>query len=370
MIEEKSGKAKIEQISIEQLRIISDNFTRELRDAQDGKKTSLAFIVHELSPSPIVQDGEIFESLIIGGTVAKTALLKKNGSKFEILQEEKRIKLSIGSEEDFLAFVNSTLPENVNALAFNFAYPLKPVFENGKLDGVLLEVSKESKFRGLIGKQIGKEIENYVFKKSKKKVKVAVANDTICLILSGLSKFKRDELAGGIVGTGMNFAIFTNKGHLVNLETAGFDKFTQTSTGKVVNQETNKPGKSLFEKETAGKYLYKHFNIVAKENNLPFPSIKSTKELNNISFKNLPVVSEIAQGLIARSAQLVACQIAGIAKFKKQNMVFNMEGSLFWKGNNYQKTVEETVKQLVPEYKIDFVEIENSAILGAAKLIC
>lgn len=50
-------------------------------------------------------------------------------------------------------------------------------------------------------------------------------------------------------------------------------------------------------------------------------------------------------------------------------MVFNMEGSLFWKANDYKEMVEKTVKQLVPKYNVSFIGIKDSGILGAAKLI-
>jgi hexokinase len=98
-----------------------------------------------------------------------------------------------------------------------------------------------------------------------------------------------------------------------------------------------------------------------------------------------PEASQIARALLKRSAQLVACQIAGVVEFKNPSpspsplegegrdeevgMVFNMEGSLFWKGNNYKTIVQETLKQLVPKYNVRFVEIKDSGILGAAKLV-
>ena len=50
-------------------------------------------------------------------------------------------------------------------------------------------------------------------------------------------------------------------------------------------------------------------------------------------------------------------------------MTFVMEGSLFWKGYKYKETVEQTVKQLLPEYCIKFIRLENSDILGGAKLL-
>lgn len=355
--------------SFSRLQSISSCFLRELKQARKGIKTSLRFIIHQLSPAPLVKEGDNFEVLVIGGSVLKRALVKKTKKGINILKIENEKNIYFDNGNVFFNFVHNELYPDIKALAINFAYPLKPLFEDGKLDGIFLGSTKEINLHNLTGKKIGKEIEDYVFKKLKRKIKVSVANDTVCLMLSGLAKFKWDELAAGIVGTGMNFALFIDKNHLVNLESAGFNKFTQTPEGKIVDQESNKPGLSLFEKEIAGGYLYKHFNLLLKERGIKFSPIKSTQELNGISLKNIPLISSIAKKLIKRSAQFVSCQVAGITLFKKHNMTFIMEGNLFWKGNHYRETVKETVKRLVPEHKVDFVEIENSAIIGAAKLV-
>ena len=47
-----------------------------------------------------------------------------------------------------------------------------------------------------------------------------------------------------------------------------------------------------------------------------------------------------------------------------------MQESLFWKGPNYQETLKETlVTPGVPTGAIEFIRVEHSYILGAAKLI-
>lgn len=355
-------------MNIKQLRIIQSNFLHELQDAQNGKKTSLRFIVHQIPPSPIVKNGEAFQAFVIGGTVAKTATLRKKDANIKIL-DSKQYQISFKTGQDFLAFVEDKLGKDINVIALNFAYPMTPVFENGRLDGILLTIPKEGTFHGLIGKKIAKEIEGYILKKRNKKITASVANDTVCLLLSGLTKYKWHELAGGVIGTGVNFAFFLDKGKLVNLESANFDKFTLSQEASIIDKESREPNIHLFEKETAGAYLYKHFNIIIKDRKISYPLINSTEELNAICSKRISQASEIAQNLLRRSAQLVACQIAGITEFKKRAMVFNMEGSLFWKGNEYKETVEKTVKQLAPKYGITFVEIEESGILGAAKLV-
>ena len=59
----------------------------------------------------------------------------------------------------------------------------------------------------------------------------------------------------------------------------------------------------------------------------------------------------------------------GIARFKRRPMVFVMEGSLFWVGYNFRKTVAETVKLLAPDYPVAFKAIKDCGIVGAAKLV-
>lgn len=241
------------------LQSISLNFLQELDEAHKNKRTSLRFIIHEIPSSPLVKEGENFEVLVIGGSVLKKALIKKDKKGIKILKIESEKNIHFDSGKDFLKFVAKELYPNIKALALNFAYPLQPVFDNGKLDGIFLGSTKGVKLHNLTGKKIGKEIEDYVLKKEERKIRVSVANDTICLIMSGLTKFKWNNLSAGIVGTGLNFALFINKNHLVNLESASFDKFPQTKEGKIVDLMSDKPGGALFEKETAGGYLYKHF---------------------------------------------------------------------------------------------------------------
>lgn len=349
-------------MNIATLQTTKSNFVQELQSSYDGKKTSLHFIIHKLSHSPLVSENEVFQVIIIGGSVYKKALVRKNGKGIEILKQEQKVQPAFQTREDLLFFLEKEINSEINILALNFAYPLEPVFEHGKLDGILLSGMKENIFKNLIGKKVGVEIENFIFKNKHKKIRISVANDTVCLLLSGLTKLPSNNLACGIVGTGLNFAFFLTEHELVNLESANFDKFSLSKTAQKIDQESLNPGKALFEKETAGAYLYKHFNYHTSS------PISSTHALEKIAQDSKNSNSKLAKSLLETSAQLIACQVAGIADFKGQDMVFVMEGSLFWKGNKYKETVAETVKQLTPR-KVTFVEIPNSGILGAAKLV-
>lgn len=350
------------------LTTIKDNFVKELEDAQKGVKNSLAFIVNQLPEKPIVKEGEIFQVLVIGGSVCKSALIKKNGDSLEIIKKEEKAQPIFNTKDQIFEFIEPLIENQVSVLALNFAYPLDPVFENGKLDGIFFHPTKEHKFEGLVGQKVGFELEQYLNSRGKN-IKVSVANDTICLLLSGLVDFSWQNLSAGIVGTGTNFAFFTGHNKAINLEAGNFNKLPQSWSGKIIDRSSNKVGTQIFEKEIAGAYLYQHFNLRIEKERANYPRISSTEELSAIAVKNIPQVPEIAKELIQRSADLVSALLAGLAQFKKSNLEVVMEGSLFWKAPGYKIQVEDNFKKLVPGHKINLIQISDSDILGGAKLV-
>jgi hexokinase len=345
-------------------RQIAENFQNEIKTAAKGKTTSLPFIVHRLSPTPLVKDGEKFQVLKIGGSICQNALVYKNGQEIivESLEEEHLPIFATG--KSLLALVKSHLRKNIKVLALNFAFQIKPVFENNRLDGILTRPSKEHSFTGLVGKQVGAEIEKFIKLKFNKQIIVTLANDTICLTLSGLGRAAPLGLAGGIVGTGMNFAFFLDEQTLVNLESANFNRFPPSAAGLAVDAHSIKPGEALFEKEVSGAYLFQNYNL---RRGKEFVKIESTHQMDKVARGEISGDKLLARELFVQSAELISCQIAGITNFKKRDMVFVMEGSLFWAGYNYWKTVEETVKSLT-KYKVKFKEIKDCGIVGAAQL--
>ncbi len=347
---------------------IKNNFASELEKSQAGEKTSLPFIINEIPEFSLVKDNEVFQVLVIGGTNGISAMVKKTGNSSVILSQEKIILPLLANKEDFFLLIEKYLSPSVFVLALNFAFAIAPVFENGKLDGKLLVGAKGHALRGLVGEKIGAELEQYVYEKQNRKILVSLANDTVCLLLSGLEKAPSLKLSAGIVGSGMNFALFLDSQRAVNLESANFNKFPLSKEGQEIDAESASPGTYQYEKEVAGVYLYKHFNSKLRHNHISYPAVASTEEMNALAQENTGEVGDLARDLIKYSAELVSCQIAAIMEFKKSDGVFVMEGSLFWKGHEYKKTVEETLKTLT-NYKADFVEVENSGIIGAAHLV-
>lgn len=346
-------------------RQITRNFRREIEAAVKGKASSLPFIIHHLSPRALVKESEKFQVLKIGGSILQNALVYKKGQEVivESLEEEHLPIFSTGKA--FLALVKSHLRKKVRVLAINFAYPLKPILENKRLDGILIKGTKEHAFSGLVGKPVGAEIEKFIKIKFNKQIMVSLANDTICLALSGLGTSSPEGLAGGVVGTGMNFAFFLDDHTLVNLESANFNKFQPSAAGLLVDVKSIKPGEALFEKEVSGAYLFQHYNL---RRGKKLGIIESTHQLDKVARGEVSGDKLLAKELLKQSARLISCQIAGMANYKKQDMVFVMEGSLFWVGYNYRKTVEETVKSLT-KHKVKFQKIKDCGIVGAAQLV-
>lgn len=356
-------------MEIATLKTIQKNFIKELQDASNGKKTSLPFLIHQLPSTPLVKKGEKFQVIGIGGSIYDSALVAKEGDSITILQHEHGHVPKFETAEIFLSFVEKIVRDDISVIALNFAFPMQPIFADGKLDGILLAGSKEHTFNGIIGKSVGEALERHLQKTKKKMYAIALANDIVCLLLSGLSQYPKHSLASGIVGTGINFAFFLDENHAVNLESANFARFPQSKEGKEIDKASVSPCDALFEKETSGAYLYQHFNLLVQKKGINYPKILSTKELNNIVLQNIPTVSALAQELFDYSASLAAAQIAGITEFKNTDLTFIMQGAVFHNAHNYKKTVEKILRELVPQRRISLTSIDQSAILGAAKLV-
>lgn len=351
------------------LKKVTSAFVKELRAAASGKKTSLSFIKHRLALNPSVKENEPFQVIRIGGSIYQKARLVRVKGAFRILSREQKKLPVFTSKKIFLSFIENVLDPGVSTVALNFAYPMKPVTRKGLLDGILLRGTKEHTFSGLMEKSIGETIEKYIADKRGVKIRVSVANDTVCLLLSGLTKFPWNTLVAGVIGTGINFATFLNKHSLVNLESAQFDKLAQTKEGKIIDKGSAKPGFARFEKETAGGYLYQHFNLKVKELGIKQKLVDTTKTLDALAHGDSPIISTISREILERSAALIACQVAGLTLFHKRDMTFIIEGSLFWRGWHYKDNVAYFSRLLAPNYQVSFVFIDNSGILGAAKLV-
>ena len=356
-------------MNIQELTQIKNNFVQELEKGKEGTGSALPFIRHSLATTSIVETNGIFQTLVIGGSFYQKAKMKKINGNIQIMEHDQGPQPPFLSKEDLMSFIESHIDPEVTVIALNFAYPMTPISREGILDGTLQSGSKENTFEGLVGQNVGEEIEKYMAEKHDRNIRVSAANDTICLLLSGLIHHEWDGVSAGIVGTGLNFAIFLDEHITVNLESAAFSNFPQSEAGKEIDEQSAAPGDALYEKEISGAYLYRHFNFEAKKRGLEVREIESTKELDALIRDNNPEIAGLAREILRHSAELVAAQIAGILEFSKRDLVFIMQGSLYWKGNQYKETVEQLVTQLCPEHQASYENVLHSDLFGAAKLV-
>lgn len=351
-----------------ELKRISENFYMEIKLSSEGEKTSLPFIINTLSDNSGLITQEAFQAMVIGGSFFKSAVASYRSSKLIFSNKSERAQPVFQTKEEFLAFIDQHLEQGANVLALNFAYPVEPILRGGKIDGILKSGTKEHVFAGLTGEKVGLAIEEYMKLKHNRSISVFVANDAVCLLLSGTETGKRDSLAGGIVGTGLNFSFFLDEKRIVNLESGNFDKFPISKQGEMIDAASSCPGTGLLEKELSGKYLFEHYNLIVNEECSGVDKIASTEEMSAIAKDDQHPGSALAKELFKKSAMLTAAQISGICKYKKADMNFIMEGSLFWKGYEYKEKVRQYVEFLSPDFKVNFINIEDSSLRGAAML--
>lgn len=349
---------------------LAEKFRTELELSNAQQTTSLPFIRHTLPDATLVKPGETFQTIVVGGSnFQKATLNKKMNGELDMLHFDDDFQPVFDTKERLFEFLAGHLNPMVSVLALNFAYPMTPTTRDGLLDGILVRGTKENTFEGLVGKAVGQEFEAYMKQKEGRELKVACANDTICLLMSGLMHHERDHLAAGIVGTGLNFAVFIDEHTAVNLEAANFDKFEQSDAGKEIDAASLTKGRGIYEKEVSGAYLYQHLNHVAQERHLDIDPLTSTKFIDTWAQDKDRRIAKAAQEVLQHSAEFTAAQIVGIMKFRERDMTFIMQGSLYWKGYQYKETVGKLVAELCPEYAATFEQVPLSDIYGGAKLV-
>ncbi len=371
-------------------RHIAADFRQELETAKAGKPTSLAYIRHHLPDQPLVHPGESFLALVIGGSLFRAAVVVNRNGFPHIESEEKGSIPTLLNTEILMQFIAARIPAGVSTVAINFAFAMKPEFIHGKLEGILLSGGKEHGLTDLLGKPVAGTLEAYMRQKYGRTIRVSVANDAICLLLSGLSQFSRNELVAGIVGTGLNIAVFEDEHTAVNTESGLFSNFSMSHAAKIVDKLSKVPGKAVYEKEVSGLYLSQLYAVYAGEQGVSVPDAISGADVSAIAYDDNHPGSTIAKAVLERSAALVACQLVGIANWYARNITVVMEGGVYWNAWRYQHLVSKWIRllqspearastsnnqpqtgsyQLTGNYAISIVRVPDCDLAGAIHLV-
>jgi hexokinase len=365
--------SQVELLSTPNYERIKQNFTQELTNAKEGKNSSLSFIKHTLPKKPVIISG-VIQGIVVGGTnyIVSTEKIQTNGMR-EILNRKTGVLPILKDAQTFFAFMEEHLDSQAQAIGLNFGFPLEPLSgPQGQLDGTLPYPGKEHAMKGLIGKTIGKEVSKLFKTKFNKDIPIAAANDTVCLTLAG----DGDENGSIIAGTGFNMGLkLTEEGEItvINLETASFDKFEQTTILKKIDAQSEQPGTGLFQKTVSGKYLALYFNEKAKELGLSSSPLQTSQELSELSHENHhDPAGDLARAILERSAFLVGTAIAGVYEFlnRPSQLILIGEGSMLWNGWRYQENIEKQLEALgVPRNAVQLKYIKDSSINGAIGLL-
>lgn len=237
---------------------------------------------------------------------------------------------------------------------------------------MLLYGTKEHELQGLQNKQIGLEVSSFFKANYDRKLSVRVANDTVCLTLCGNGQ----ENGSVVIGTGFNMAIVIpdkNRKIIVNLEAGNFDKFNATASLKHIDEETLDPGRSLFEKAIAGKYLALYYNEKAKQLSLPISPFTTSQELSELSHNNHTDSSgKLARAILERSSGLCAAAITAIYEFlhRPQPCIFVGEGSMLWDGWQFPQNIEKYLYDGgIPKDTVQLKHVPDSSIISTLNLL-
>jgi hexokinase len=351
---------------------IKTAFYNELRLASVGNPSSVSFIKHSLPEQPLVTKG-IFQGIVIGGTnyVDSTRRILKNGKRRTITLKYGTLPI-FKDKQTFVDFLTHHLNPKADAVGINFGFPLKPLKGPfGEIDAQLLRGTKEHTFVGLTVK-IGDIVREIYKTHYHKIIPATVANDSVCLTLSG----DGTENGSLIVGTGSNMCLKMtnrNKTEIVNLEAGNFDKFPLSPILRKLDKQSKLPGTQLLEKTVSGQYLAHVFNETAKHKGLSLQPLPTTRELSELAEKRSKKPETLlARDVLTNSAFLLAAVIAGAYEFMGSPKQFTMiaEGSVFWKAWHYQVNLQHQLHELgIPKGTIKFKHIRDSSIIGAIGLL-
>jgi hexokinase len=348
--------------------------------------------------------GNTARVLDLGGSNLRAAVVSLHGGKPVILKGpiEKAMpwkrnvpmpkEMYIGIQADLLASLDC---EEECPLGYCFSYPAAATPDR---DAVLIDWTKGIEVPDTRGKPVGRMLSEYI-RQSCKDLKlrgITVINDTVAALFAGLTDPGEGVRIGLVAGTGTNMAAFVDTFFIpklsgvsglrgvipVNLESGNFNPPHLTRWDRVVDENSESPGRQRFEKAASGLYLSRIFKAVFPDSSLDEGAgARGLIELyrENGSYKKADQSERIRQ-IYIRSAKLSAAALSGIAvlltEYQGEKKVrVTAEGALFdssLDGNtSYASIVESTCNMLLeklgrPGVKLSIRRIPDANLIGSA----
>lgn len=257
------------------LKKCTDAMLQQMQLGLDGQQSSLMMIPTYLSASGATKLNEPVIAIDAGGTNLRTALVcfDENG-KMQVSQLQKQPMFGVEQQLNWEEFIEGIcqlvrpLLKQTDKIGFCFSFPCEIQPDR---DGKVVRFNKDVKISGGEGRMLGRDMKNWFRDHGiDKEISIAILNDTVATLLGGPAI--RDSRAvdgqiGLIVGTGSNTAYSDSyenitKAHLegqgsmiINMESAGFDRFEMGEFEKRMDAASSTPGVHLLEKCISGLYL-------------------------------------------------------------------------------------------------------------------
>jgi len=323
-----------------------------------------------------------------GGTNYRSALVTIADGDYTVEHLEKRPMPGVGTPVDwdeFITFVaDSIMPlmDKADSVGFCFSYPAEVTPE---IDGRVIRFTKEVNIRGAEGKLVAAAVKAELEKRGVTGKKIVILNDTVAVLLGGSALIDRSACGGFIgqvSGTGANTCCILPMNKipklgtddttkiLINLESGSYMDMEPGHFDQILDAESKEPGKSRFEKMTAGVYLGELCRLMlkaaAEEGLLSEYTAQKARELGTIdsavidawaSGERLDEISDneddagfastLSYQLIERSAKcMCACitaelMLTGEGKDSEKPVCVLAEGSLVQKSRHFRPVLEQ-----------------------------
>lgn len=401
-----------------------ERFITEMKNGLCGDESSLRMIPTYLSVGGDIPHGEPVIVLDAGGTNFRVAVLKFDINGKPQVDNYKKYRMpgvdtEISSDDFFDIIATYIIPviDKANKIGFCFSYAAEPTVD---MDGKVIEMGKQLKVKGLIGKKIGQclahSLKNHGVSCDKS---IVVLNDSVATLLGGRALSgdrKFDGYLGFILGTGTNTCYVENienikklsENHensmIINIETGGYTKFRRGVIDKEYDEETIDPGHSSYEKMISGRYqgdLMLAILYVAASQNIFSEyfgkylkcNIKLLTALEIDSFLYYPygdnklaeccgnsesdriTLYYLIDALVERAAKLVMINLASVMMITKTGsnpckpVCITAEGSTFYNSKLFKSKLDYYIKKYLNDdmhLYCEIVRAENATLVGTA----
>lgn len=310
--------------------------------------------------------------------------------------------------------------ENTKRVGVCFCYPAEATADG---DLKVLEIDKEVHISGSKGKLVCASLRKELEKRGHEGLRFTALNDTAAALIRGRTSVPPrygSDFAGMVLGTGVNAAVALpveriEKLHLpadgtrmiVNMEAAFFSDVPLSDFDKAMDAGTDKPGTSLFEKMTAGKYLGELCRLALKaaaqeglfRDEVTVRRVKALKKLDtalanqfadNPDYRDLKAFSDAPEedlitaqhiiiGMFRRAAHVTVCCCAALAKLtglgrkdRYKPVIICVDGSVY----NKSFFMHEEITDAMQDFTVRDLGIysmckgiDNATLVGSAAAV-